>query len=667
MKKVFISSTCNDLKKEREIVSECLKKSDLIPVMSNSDNFNNDPFKENHDACLQEIVDCDAIIVLIGGEYGKDYRGISMKNEMTMLKAKYDITPSISWMELVCAIKLNKEVHVIMNSQIYEEYKIFCANDSKIINFVHTKDTRIFKLIKYINNERRWIKFYSTMVEFMNRLKVICDRIHMSPSRTYAYELNKIMPEFNYQNKKRIALINIFSDWENYNEKMWLLKSFFFQRGCEAEIIDLKIGEEDQIAFSQFSFVIINLNSYNFNFSCEMFKAFKWYNKELITIAIGSFAEHNIEYLKDNFSQYIDFIAPYNNIKSICYFTLSFMNCGDVSNILTKKKIYEEQAKINAKKYGDDLGILNLYPTISLLRYTQMNKRAEDMVGIYMSKGCRKNCEVCGISLYRQHSIIQALDDAVVEYISYVYSLGIRRIKICDEDIFCCSYTRIEKIFYFLHQQYSDIEFEINFLISEIDVKKQIQRINKLSRYGLRKVNYFLCQENSEDSSLDTLKKMIRNQNNKINSKVIVYLGRYVETDNYYSELEQLIKRGRRSCYRDIDWDIRFEIPQILDGKIMNNIDYKVWTKNIALFDYKKPVMSYGGVLNKNKRKNSSAQDLRRKMLNVYDAASQKNSKLNPIIPEDVKEGFLSFSSNYNGEKIEIGYDTYNSILKEKV
>lgn len=657
MKKVFVSSTCNDMENERQIVENILKNEQLNPVLSESVNFDNNPALPTHDACLQAIESCKAVIVLIGTGYGKEYNGNIMREEAVALQEEYTTHPSISWMELAYAIKLNKEIHVLMNRKIYEELKIFRLNDSQHnMCFQYTKDIRIFDFIHYINNKNnsQWIKFYNNMNEFSQRLMVISKRILQGPIEMYDDKLKGLMPAFNYRSEKKIALVNIISEWENYNEKMWMLKSFFFQRGYEAEIINLSVGDIRQLPFSRYSFMIININAHNLNLACEIFKESKWYNKKLITIAVGSFAEHNFEYCKKNFEEYFDFVAPYNNVKSICNFTLPFLNSNTSIEIREKKEIYEEKAISNAEKYKDDLGILNLHPTLAALRYKNNIEGDEAKAAIYMSRGCRSDCKICGTYLYRNHSIIQALDENIVEQIGYFYDLGIRRIQICDEDIFSCSYTRVERLLYFMNQQFSDIEFEINFLVKDNFVEKQIQRINKFFHYGLRKVNYILCQENNACSSLGTLKKMISKQDTKIGTEVVVYLGRSIEPVNYYSELIRIISSKRKSTYCDVRWDVRFEIPEIFNGRIMNDAECKVWTKKIMLYDSKNPIMFYSTVSNRRARGESSAQELRRKMLEVYEAAAQKNRRLHPSISEDVKRGFLSFSSNYCGEEIEV-------------
>lgn len=653
-KRAFISSTCNDLETERKIIDSILSENNIESVMSEKPDFDNDTSLGTHDACLKAIEGCDAIIVLVGGEYGKEYFGNLMKTEAEKLENLYNIKPSISWIELAYAIKLNKAIHILMSRDVYNDLKYYRANGTNNrLHYLKVRDTRIFSFIHYFNNKNNayWIKFYRDVDEYNKGIESICRSIHERKKESFFVEnsLDSIMPGFRYRSSRRIALINIYTGWYNYSDKLWILKSYFFQRGYEAEILDLELDEEIQMAYSRYDAVVVNVNAYNLRTVNNLFKDVKWYGDGCATFAIGSFAEYNTAYLKQHLGDVIDFVIPYSNVKRIFNYIEQIFDSENFPPEDSEKEIYEKNALLNSENLDEDMGILRIHPTIAYLRYH------DDLCGaasIYTSSGCRKNCRTCGAHLYRNHSILQALDEDVIDQMAVLYNLGIRKIKINDEDIFCCSYVRAEKIFYIMHQHFPDMEFEINFLITDVTEEGQVNRINTFYNYGLRKIRYFLCQESDAKKALSILKKIIKKQKPEFQTEVVVYLGKYYETIEYYEQLKGMIKAQKNNrIFNKIKWDVRFENPKIVEGIIQIREGYRIYTPNVNYYDSKKPVMFYAYEFSNKKNFHRKIRDA---MLEVYDMASRKDNVINPEIPAEVRNGFLNFPKQYNGQEISL-------------
>lgn len=68
--RVFISSTCYDLKYIRENLKYFIRTIGYDPVLSEDGDVYYDPKDHTHDACLKEVERCQIFILVIGGRHG---------------------------------------------------------------------------------------------------------------------------------------------------------------------------------------------------------------------------------------------------------------------------------------------------------------------------------------------------------------------------------------------------------------------------------------------------------------------------------------------------------------------------------------------------------------------------------------------------------------------
>lgn len=71
--KVFISSTCFDLKDIRSVLKEFVSSFGFEPVMSEFGDVFYHPDLHTHEACINEVSNCHMMILLIGGRFGGEY------------------------------------------------------------------------------------------------------------------------------------------------------------------------------------------------------------------------------------------------------------------------------------------------------------------------------------------------------------------------------------------------------------------------------------------------------------------------------------------------------------------------------------------------------------------------------------------------------------------
>jgi len=136
--RVFISSTCYDLKYIRENLRYFVKTLGYDPVLSEDGNVFYSPFRHTHESCLSEIPTTQLFVLIIGGRYGGEY--INSENSITNTEYKE-------------AIKLKIPVFALVESSVYSEHHLFQKNrknneiDLTKLKFPSVDSLRIFEFI----------------------------------------------------------------------------------------------------------------------------------------------------------------------------------------------------------------------------------------------------------------------------------------------------------------------------------------------------------------------------------------------------------------------------------------------------------------------------------------------------------------------------------------
>jgi hypothetical protein len=133
--RVFISSTCYDLKYIRENLSYFIKEMGYEPILSEDGDVFYSPASHTHDSCLVEIGTCNLFILIIGGRFGGKFK---------------DDERSITNAEFSMAVRLNIPTFVLIESSVLQEHLMYAKNDkAKLadINFPSVDDIKIFDFI----------------------------------------------------------------------------------------------------------------------------------------------------------------------------------------------------------------------------------------------------------------------------------------------------------------------------------------------------------------------------------------------------------------------------------------------------------------------------------------------------------------------------------------
>lgn len=133
--RVFVSSTCYDLKYIRENLKYFIRTLGYEPVLSEEGNVFYNPTMHTHDACIAEVPNTQIFVLIIGGRFGGDFKG-----------EKHSITNA----EYKEAVRLGIPVFALVEQQVYSDHYVFGKNRKvDLTNFVFPSvdDIRIFQFI----------------------------------------------------------------------------------------------------------------------------------------------------------------------------------------------------------------------------------------------------------------------------------------------------------------------------------------------------------------------------------------------------------------------------------------------------------------------------------------------------------------------------------------
>ena len=111
--RVFVSSTCYDLKYIRENLKYFIRNIGYEPVLSEEGSVFYDPTKHTHESCLVEVPNCQLFVLVIGGRFGGEFNG-----EITSITNK----------EYREAINKKIPVFALVDANVYSDHYIYTKN-----------------------------------------------------------------------------------------------------------------------------------------------------------------------------------------------------------------------------------------------------------------------------------------------------------------------------------------------------------------------------------------------------------------------------------------------------------------------------------------------------------------------------------------------------------
>ncbi|MCJ7425040.1 DUF4062 domain-containing protein [Candidatus Bathyarchaeota archaeon] len=142
--RVFLSSTCYDLRYIRENLKFFIKNMGFEPVLSEEGNVYYDPSKHVQDSCLAEVPNCQMFVLIIGGRFGSKYK---------------DKPESIVNYEYREAVDKKIPIFAMVEQQVHAEYRVYQKNkenknvDASKITYPGVDSTRIFDFMEEVQNK----------------------------------------------------------------------------------------------------------------------------------------------------------------------------------------------------------------------------------------------------------------------------------------------------------------------------------------------------------------------------------------------------------------------------------------------------------------------------------------------------------------------------------
>ena len=134
--KVFVSSTCYDLKYIRENLKYFINNIGFEAVLSECGDVFYDPKIHTHDSCLHEVANCQLFVLIIGGRYGGAF---------------HDENKSITNKEYEEAINLKIPVFTLVEQSVWAEHFVYQKNrrnpKAKDVIYPSVDNIKIFEFI----------------------------------------------------------------------------------------------------------------------------------------------------------------------------------------------------------------------------------------------------------------------------------------------------------------------------------------------------------------------------------------------------------------------------------------------------------------------------------------------------------------------------------------
>jgi hypothetical protein len=163
--RVFISSTCYDLKHIRESLKYFVKGIGYEPVLSDDGDVFYNPQSHTHDSCLDEVSTCQLFVLIIGGRYG----GIHQ-----------DSTESITNEEYRTAVSNNIPIFTLVDQSVSSDHHLYQMNgknddiDRDKVTYPASDNVKIFHFINEvrkntINNAIQPFKNFLDIEEYLKK------------------------------------------------------------------------------------------------------------------------------------------------------------------------------------------------------------------------------------------------------------------------------------------------------------------------------------------------------------------------------------------------------------------------------------------------------------------------------------------------------------------
>jgi hypothetical protein len=246
--RVFISSTCYDLKHIRESLKYFVKTVGYDPVLSDDGDVYYNPSAHTHDSCIKEVETCQLFILIIGGRYGGTFIGKDT---------------SITNNEYKEAVKNNIPVFALIENAVYSDHHVFATNKKNnptIADQIEYPSVDNVKIFDFIDEVRKNVKNnaifpFGNFSDIEGYLKkqwagMMYDFLLQRNSEDASKITNRLLDDLALATKKSQELLKVLLKTSNSDEAEKAI-----------EKIDYKIEAENFVQLVRNAFGIQSLNT----------------------------------------------------------------------------------------------------------------------------------------------------------------------------------------------------------------------------------------------------------------------------------------------------------------------------------------------------------------------------------------------------------------------
>lgn len=218
--RVFVSSTCYDLKHIRENLKYFIKNLGYESVLSDDGDVYYDTESHTHDACLKEVETCQIFILIIGGRYGGEFNN----SDKSITNHEYKV-----------AVEKELPIFTLVESAVYGEHFTYAKNKKdnpeiyQKVKYPNSDSTKIFDFIDEVRKQKvnNGFSTFHNYLDIETYLKkqwagMLYDLLYKRKKMNESKKTNKLLESLEVATSKSEQLIKILleSTDENASSKI---------------------------------------------------------------------------------------------------------------------------------------------------------------------------------------------------------------------------------------------------------------------------------------------------------------------------------------------------------------------------------------------------------------------------------------------------------------
>lgn len=205
--RVFVSSTCYDLKHIRENLKYFIKNLGYESVLSDDGDVYYDTESHTHDACLKEVETCQIFILIIGGRYGGEFNN----SDKSITNHEYKV-----------AVEKELPIFTLVESAVYGEHFTYAKNKKdnpeiyQKVKYPNSDSTKIFDFIDEVRKQKvnNGFSTFHNYLDIETYLKkqwagMLYDLLYKRKKMNESKKTNKLLESLEVATSKSEQLIKI--------------------------------------------------------------------------------------------------------------------------------------------------------------------------------------------------------------------------------------------------------------------------------------------------------------------------------------------------------------------------------------------------------------------------------------------------------------------------